>query len=130
MKLVETIYNFEAGTLFTRFNLKSLSDLDWIPHKTFKGVALKHLVVSSDSENEISCHLVKIEPECEIGIHTHENNLEIHEVIFGTGSLLLDKIDYVYSPGNISIIPKNVIHKVKAGKDGLYLLAKFIPALT
>ena len=129
MKSVEIIGNFEAGNLFTTSNLKALSTVDWIPHKTFKGVALKHLVLSSDTANEISCHLVRIEPECEIGIHTHENNLEIHEVISGTGSLMLDKIDYEYSPGNISVIPKSVIHKVKAGKDGLYLLAKFIPAL-
>lgn len=129
MQSVKTIYNFESGNLFTTSLAKSLSSQEWIPHNTFKGFALKHLVVSSNSSNEISCHLVRIEPECEIGLHTHENNLEIHEVIFGTGSLLLDKSDYEYNPGNISVIPKNVIHKVKAGKDGLYLLAKFIPAL-
>ncbi len=35
---------------------------------------------------QLSCHLVKINPECEIGDHIHENNLEIHEIIYGSGT--------------------------------------------
>ncbi len=129
MEELVMINNFENGKLFTMLNSKNLSDLGWKPHQTFKGVYLKHLVTGVDSNNEISCHLVKIEPGCEIGLHTHQNNLEIHEVIAGSGSFLLGEDNYEYLPGNIGVIPKNVVHQVLAGEEGLYLLAKFSPAL-
>ncbi len=34
-----------------------------------------------------------------------------------------------YLSGTITLIPEDINHKVKAGKDGLFLLAKFVPAL-
>jgi quercetin dioxygenase-like cupin family protein len=129
MNTPEIVNNFENGKLFSLENLKSLRNTEWNPHKTFQGVALKHLITSVDTNNEISYHLVRVEPGCEIGLHTHESSMEIHEVISGNGSILLEDREYEYISGNITIIPKNKIHKVTAGKDGLYLLAKFIPAL-
>jgi len=129
MKNTEIISNFEGGKLFTLSNIKSFSNLEWIPHKEFSGVALKNLLTSSDTDNEISYHLVKIDPGCEIGIHIHKDSTEIHEVICGIGVLTIDDKEQRYFPGNISVIPKKAEHKVRAGNDGLYLLAKFIPAL-
>ncbi len=120
---------FESGKLFTLSDTGIFSESDWTLHKTFKGVYLKTLVSGLKTDGEISCYLVKIEPDCEIGFHIHENSMEIHEVISGSGSIFLDESVYEYVPGNMSIIPKKIAHKVKAEKEGLILMAKFIPAL-
>ncbi|SHN72193.1 cupin domain-containing protein [Desulfovibrio litoralis] len=103
--------------------------MEFIPHKNFKGVFLKHLVKGESTENQLSCHLVRIEPFCTLDLHVHENNLEIHEVIAGDGMCKILDNQVEYKIGTIGIIPANVKHSVTAGKDGLYILAKFSPAL-
>ena len=52
-----------------------------------------------------------------------------HEVIAGEGTCINDGCELIYEPGVISIMPKAIHHEVHAGKDGLYLFAKFFPAL-
>ena len=44
-------------------------------------------------------------------------------------SLLNNGKTIVYEPGVISIMPAKVPHEVNAGPEGLYLFAKFFPAL-
>lgn len=73
--------------------------------------------------------MVKIEPFCELDNHVHNNNLEIHEVIYGHGKCQIDNNQVDYCLGTVGLIPSNTKHKVTAGKDGLYILAKFSPAL-
>ena len=41
----------------------------------------------------------------------------------------LENNKYEYAQGTITIIPAGSSHKVVAGEDGLYILAKFTPAL-
>lgn len=55
--------------------------------------------------------------------------METHEVISGSGVCNNDGTEIAYEPGVISILQKNVPHEVTAGKEGLYLFAKFMPAL-
>jgi quercetin dioxygenase-like cupin family protein len=62
-------------------------------------------------------------------MHVHENQLETHEVINGTGTCINNNVKINYSPGIISIFPMNIMHEVTASDDGLYLFAKFFPAL-
>lgn len=59
----------------------------------------------------------------------HKTQLETHEVIAGGGVCINDSAKLIYEPGVISILLLNVPHEVTAGADGLYLFAKFIPAL-
>lgn len=125
----EIIDSFEKGNLFSVSGIKDICEADWVPHKKFSGVSLKNLIVASESSGEISYHIVRVEPGCELSTHTHENNMEIHEIISGSGTLYLDKTSHEYLPGNICVIPKNVVHKVVAGGEGLYLFAKFMPAI-
>lgn len=129
MKINNIFEEFNHGLLIKQFNKTELKDLSWNPHPKFHGVELKHIVTGSDTEGQISCHLVKIEPNCKISLHTHENNLEIHEVIKGEGQCILGTESQTYHSGIVSIIPKNIEHEVIAGDEGLYLFAKFIPAL-
>lgn len=53
---------------------------------------------------------------------------------FDNGSLSMpgstkEFADIPYTPGVISTLPADVPHEVNAGDNGLYLFAKFMPAL-
>lgn len=104
-------------------------DIPWSKHPTFEGVALKHLLTSKHTDGQFSYHLVRIAPGKKIGNHVHKEQLETHEVISGHGICIHHGAELTYAPGVISILPLGVPHEVIAGSDGLYLFAKFIPAL-
>lgn len=107
----------------------NIDTLAWNPHPKFQGVYLKHLILGEETNNRLSCHIVKIEPYCMLDTHSHEGKIEIHEVVGGSGKFYLDGKEIDYSTGKISVIPANTPHKVVAGKDGLFLFAKFTFAL-
>ncbi len=92
-------------------------------------VSLKHFLTSADSGGVFSYHLVRIAPGCEIGWHAHAQQLETHEVIAGSGVCICAGREMPYESGVIAVLPAGVPHKVSADADGLYLFAKFIPAL-
>ncbi len=129
MKTKRNIVNdFIKGKLITIEEEFDLNETEWNNHPD-KGVQLKHLITGKDSSNKISCHLVKIEPNCKITLHSHSKNLELHEVVDGYGEIIMANKTSQYNKGAITIIPDNIEHEVIAGKKGLYILAKFIPAL-
>lgn len=101
---------------------------EWHPHPTNEGVFLKHLVTGSDTNNSVSCHLVKIAPNAMIKMHHHSAQLEIHEIIGGDGLCHYKEGVCSYSVGDINILHKNVDHEIIASDKGLYILAKFCPA--
>lgn len=120
---------FENGNgLFLRGE-EDFSTLLFEAHKKCTGVALKHLVTGKETEGQLSCHLVRIEPFCCLESHTHPEHLEIHEVIAGKGFYKIDHLEFIYQPGSIGVIPKNTIHQIQADEEGLYILATFSPAL-
>lgn len=129
----------EYKNLFDRFNKEgrlvlpdtviSFAEIPWSDHPVFEGVALKHIITSGQTDGQFSFHLVKIAPDKKIGNHIHKTQLETHEVISGSGICINDKEEILYEPGVISILPMNVPHEVTAGSEGLYLFAKFMPAL-
>jgi mannose-6-phosphate isomerase-like protein (cupin superfamily) len=118
-----------AGTVFSANNEQKVEDLPWNPHASFKGVYLKHLIIGKDTDNRLSCHIVKIEPDCVLDTHSHDGKIEIHEVVAGSGKMYLGGKEFDYYPGQICLIPANAPHKVVAGKAGMYILAKFTPSL-
>lgn len=129
----------EFKNLFEQFNNKgrlaltngvlSFAEIPWTKHASFEGVELKHIVTSAQTNGEFSYHLVRIAPNMRIGLHVHQDQLETHEVISGKGVCRFDNAEIEYEPGIITILPKAVPHEVNAGSEGLYLFAKFIPAL-
>lgn len=121
--------SFEKGTICTISDIVNVGDIEFRPHAKFKGVSLKHLVTGKMTNHQISCHLVKVEPFCTLDTHVHENNVEIHEVIYGDGTFYIADNTVGYNLGSIGVIPANVSHKVEAGENGIYILAKFTPAL-
>lgn len=104
-------------------------DLAWNRHPTFDGVELKHIVTAKETGGQFSYHLVRIAPGKAIGSHVHQDQLETHEVIAGTGVCASGGAELAYEPGVVAILPKGLPHAVTAGSGGLYLFAKFIPAL-
>lgn len=107
----------------------SFADIPWSKHPTFEGVELKHIVTSEQTGGQFSYHLVRIAPNKKIGNHVHKAQLETHEVISGNGICINKGAEIRYKPGVISILPMNIPHEVTAGNEGLYLFAKFMPAL-
>jgi len=120
---------FENGRMIIGGREYNLDDIGWNPHPAFKGVFMKNLITGAGTGNRLSCHLVRIEPGCEIGNHIHEGKMELHEVVAGNGSCTIGEETFDYFPGILSCIPDDIKHSVKAGDGGLYILAKFSPAL-
>lgn len=117
------------GKLISHDTTVTFGDMPWSEHPSFEGVALKHIVTSKQTNGQFSYHLVKIAPNKKIGRHIHGEQLETHEIISGDGVCIHDRARLIYEPGVISIFPVGVPHEVIAGSDGLYLFAKFMPAL-
>ena len=108
---------------------KDSSALAWNPHATFTGVFLKHLITGSETGGRISIHHVRIDPGCAIGGHTHTGMVEIHDVLAGSGTCLLDKKEIRYVPGTLGVMPADTLHRIDAGAEGMLLLATFSPPL-
>ena len=126
---MNTGLEFAHGKVHSVHNNIEAKTLDFTPHKTFAGVALKHLVRGAETENRVSCHLVKVEPGCCLNNHVHADNLEIHEVVSGSGTFEIGTNTGAYDVGSVGVIPMGIPHKVIAGPDGLFILATFSPAL-
>lgn len=130
--------NSMKNEVFEAFNIGNLTipgkkiifeQITWSKHPTFEGVELKHIITGKETGGQFSYHLVRIAPGKAIKNHIHETQLETHEVIAGSGICINDGAELIYEPGVISIIPMRVPHEVVANEDGLYLFAKFMPAL-
>lgn len=119
----------EGGKLLLPDSTVAFDAVPWSRHPVFEGVELKHIIASEKTDGQFSFHLVRIAPNQKIGSHIHEKQLETHEIISGTGVCVNNGVELPYEAGVISIFPIGVPHEVTAGEDGLYLFAKFMPAL-
>ena len=93
------------------------------------GIAYGQHIRRPYCDGKFSYHLVRIAPGKSIKNHIHKTQLETHEIIAGSGICINDGTEIKYEPGVISIIPAAIPHEVKADDEGLYLFAKFMPAL-
>lgn len=125
----EVFEKFNEGNLRLPNKEISFSEIAWSKHPVFEGVELKHIIKAEDTNGQFSYHLVRIAPNKSIKNHIHESQLETHEVIAGSGECINDGVKISYESGVISIMPAKIAHEVNAGPDGLYMFAKFIPAL-
>lgn len=103
--------------------------LPWNPHPKFTGVSLRHLVTGKDTGGRLSLHHVRVDPGCAIGDHAHAGQVEIHDVLAGSGTCTLAGRVIPYAPGVVGVMPADQVHRVDAGKDGMLLLATFSPPL-
>ena len=126
---MDTFALFNNGKLVLPEKETGFAGVEWSKHPTFQGVELKHIITAKDTEGMFSYHLVRIAPNCSIGNHIHETQLETHEVIKGSGRCVNAGSIISYEHGTISIMQAGTAHEVHAGSEGLYLFAKFMPAL-
>lgn len=119
----------KQGRLFVNEMNIDISQLDWNDHPSYEGVALKNIVTGDMIDKKISCHLVRVKAGCEIEEHVHASNCELHEPISGTGKGIINNREIDYFPGISVVVPEGVSHRVTAGEEDLYFLAKFVPAL-
>ncbi|MDE5931628.1 MAG: cupin domain-containing protein [Lachnospiraceae bacterium] len=119
----------EGGRLLLPDTTVVFDAIPWFEHPVFEGVELKHIITAEKTAGQFSFHLVRIAPNKKIGDHIHEKQLETHEVIAGAGVCVHNGVELPYEAGVISIFPIGVPHEVIAGENGLYLFAKFMPAL-
>lgn len=117
---------FAQGMIMKGAERTPAASLVWNEHKTFAGVFLKNLLATEYTDGMLSCHLVRIEPNMSIGLHSHPDSIELHEIVAGTGVCVTPSGTLPYAPGTISVLARNMSHEVHAGKDGLYLFAKFV----
>ena len=101
----------------------------WTAHPRFVGVRMKTLVGAAETAGAFSCHLVQVDPGHTLDSHAHETQDELHEVLGGAGVLTLDGRSADYQAGTLGVIPKRLPHAVRAGDDGLVLIATFVPGL-
>jgi quercetin dioxygenase-like cupin family protein len=109
-------------------HLAEASSAPWNPHPKFPGVAMKTLVSSSMTGGSLSQHLVRIDPGCALETHVHPAQCELHLVLNGSGKAWTENQAVDYHPGSLNTIPAGATHAVRAGADGLTLLASFSPA--
>ena len=112
----ETFEAFNAGHLCREDRSIPFEAVPWSAHPVFEGVELKHIITAKDTDGAFSYHLVRIAPNK-------------HEVIARDGICINGGYSHEYAPGAIAILPAKVHHEVQAGSQGLYLFAKFFPAL-
>jgi quercetin dioxygenase-like cupin family protein len=122
--------NLEGHTTIAGIGFARAADaLPWNPHPKFAGVSLRHLVTGSDTGGRLSLHHVRVDPGCAIGDHAHAGMVEIHDVISGEGTCVVDGERLQYLPGIMGIMPADTVHRLEAGDRGLLLLATFSPPL-
>lgn len=116
-------------TVHTPEGQRDAAALPFNAHPAFEGVCLKHLLGGQDTGGALSCHVVRVAPGKALLRHIHDGQWELHEVVAGSGTAVIDGADVTYAPGVTAVIPKGLPHAVTAGPDGLVLFAKFFPAL-
>ena len=126
MNPLEMFKSFEQGCFYTLTSTKALMDVAWKEHPTFCGVFLKEVLSLEAGGGKFSLHLVRLNPGAAIGLHVHPKSIELHEVIAGSGSCLLNGKELAYTPGSMALIACGVEHQVQAGEQGPCLFAKFI----
>jgi quercetin dioxygenase-like cupin family protein len=109
--------------------LRTVSVLPWNPHPKFTGVSLRHLITGEETGGRISLHHVRIDPGCSIGDHAHRDMVEIHDILSGEGTCMLEGTEIQYQPGTMGIMPADRVHSITAGNEGMLLPATFSPPL-
>ena len=109
-------------------NLDQASSAAWAAHPKFRGVTMKTVVGSALTQGALSQHLVRVDAGCALETHVHAQQCELHLVLAGSGEAWLEDRSSAYRPGSVSTIPAGSAHSVRAGGDGLTLLASFTPA--
>ena len=118
----------QGAVLFPGFET-DIAEIPWCPHSRWAGVFLKDLVTGKETDGKLSYHLVRINPDCEVGDHGHRTQWEWNLIISGNGVFVLGDKEVTIMPGQSFVAPPGIHHIVSAGDEELLVLAIFSPAL-
>jgi quercetin dioxygenase-like cupin family protein len=118
----------QGAVLFPGFET-DIAEIPWSPHSRWEGVFLKDLVTGKETDGKLSYHLVRINPDCEVGDHDHKTQWEWNLIISGNGIFVIGDKEVTIEPGQSFVAPPGVHHIVSAGDEELLVLAIFTPAL-
>jgi quercetin dioxygenase-like cupin family protein len=107
----------------------AVKGLPWNAHAKYQGTFVKDLVTGKDTGGSFSCHIIRMDAGSVIADHVHDGKNELNEVIGGSGMGILEGVQTPFEPGVVIVIPGGKSHSLTAGREGLYFLAKFVPAL-
>lgn len=99
---------------------------DWKQHPDYEGVFLKPLVTYETTQGHWRCLLVRVQPGATLVSHVHDQEDEIHYVIEGAGRADIGANILDYRIGSLQFISSGITHSVKAGAEGLIMLAQFV----
>lgn len=102
---------------------------EWTPHPRFAGVAMQTLLPGALSGGTLSQHLVRVDPGCALETHVHPDQSELHLVLAGSAAAEVNGQELAYRDGAVAAIPADAPHAVRAGAEGVLLLATFSPAM-
>jgi len=100
----------------------------WTNHPAFAGVRLSERAGASDTDGALKTLVVRLDPGAVMAAHRHPAQVEQHFVVGGDGVLKLGDEERRYRPGDLQVIARNAEHSVRAGPDGMVILAVFSPA--
>ncbi len=107
---------------FTISNRKIAAE--WKPHPKFSGVAMAE--IDFEKGNGWRSFIVKVDALKSISPHIHEDEIEFHFVVSGSGSARRGKETIEYWPGDIYKIPRKIVHEISAGNEGIELFSIFV----
>ncbi|SHI60415.1 cupin domain-containing protein [Lutispora thermophila] len=107
--------------------IKNQESIEWLKNPMHRDVYLKHLATSQDNDR-ISTHIVRIEKEGEIVPHTHKV-LEVFYLMKGQGSALVNGERVDVKAGDCIIAHPGEEHGlINTGEEEILLYAVFSPA--
>jgi quercetin dioxygenase-like cupin family protein len=101
--------------------------LPWVPHRTFPGVDAQ-TIVDAQMGVDLEVKSVRIAPQAEIALHTHDGSAETFYILSGEGLICTEDHVQPCHPGVCVHAKSGVVHGVKnTGATDLRLLAIFTP---
>ena len=119
----------EKTTIIFPDHVSDSDDIPWYSPPGWKGVFLKDLIGDTQTNGKFSYHLVRVQENCEVPLHSHDTQYEWNVILGGNGIFTLDNRDFPITKGQTFVTPPGVTHIVRAGNRDLVLLAMFVPSL-
>jgi quercetin dioxygenase-like cupin family protein len=119
----------EKTTIFFPEQVVHADDMPWYSPPGWKGVFLKDLIGENQTYGKFSYHLVRVQENCEVPLHSHDTQWEWNAILGGNGTFILNKKEISVSKGQTFVTPPGVSHIIRAGNRDIVLLAMFVPPL-
>ncbi len=106
-----------------------IKDTDFIDHPKDKGVFMKILFTSKQNDR-LTNGEIKINPDSQVSLHTHDNTSEFYYIVEGVGEFHINGECNPVKKGDALMCPMGTEHGFKnTGREPLILFVTFSPAV-